>query len=123
MYVMVVDLGVLHQLVLALDSTLPDHIEWALNQLTVLSYGSTRVPDCDLIVTTCPGLLDALVRQLRLPRHPSASDCRPSLFAAPFNRVAADKEYDDDDDDDDTIDRLRKRRRSGDRNVALNVRA
>ncbi|KAH9093933.1 hypothetical protein Ae201684P_016553 [Aphanomyces euteiches] len=61
------DLGTMHRLVLALDSTLEDHIEWALNQLTVLSYGSTKENDCDLLLAHVPGLMDALMRQISLP--------------------------------------------------------
>ncbi|ETV70405.1 hypothetical protein, variant [Aphanomyces astaci] len=63
------DLGVMHRLVLALDSNLPDHVEWALNQLTVLSFGAPKDPDCDLLLSHVPGLLDALVRQLSSPSH------------------------------------------------------
>ncbi|KAF0684950.1 Aste57867_23107 [Aphanomyces stellatus] len=71
------DLGVLHRLVLALDSNLEDHIEWALNQLTVLSFGSTKDSDCDLLLAHVPGLLDALLRHVHLKRDYLACLAQP----------------------------------------------
>ncbi|RHY60591.1 hypothetical protein DYB38_001127 [Aphanomyces astaci] len=82
------DLGVMHRLVLALDSNLPDHVEWALNQLTVLSFGAPKDPDCDLLLSHVPGLLDALVRQLSSPSHApilaSINDHHDGVFGHPI---------------------------------------
>ncbi|OQR82465.1 hypothetical protein ACHHYP_15952 [Achlya hypogyna] len=79
------DLGVLHRIVLGLDSTLPDHVDWALNQLTVLSYGHAGDADCDVLVDHAPGLLDALFRQL-----PATASSRAVRLFAP---TAADDEH------------------------------
>lgn len=59
------DLGTLHGLVLALDSSLPAEALRALNLLSVLSFGNPSDPDSDLLVDSVPGLLDALYRQLQ----------------------------------------------------------
>ncbi|ETV91706.1 hypothetical protein H310_13775, partial [Aphanomyces invadans] len=75
------DLGVMHRFVLALDSNLPDHVEWALNQLIVLSFGSPKDPDCDLLLAHVPGLLDALLRQI----HLSSTHADPSLLSSSMN--------------------------------------
>ncbi|KAI9918061.1 hypothetical protein PsorP6_012701 [Peronosclerospora sorghi] len=76
-------LGTLHNIVLALDSGLPEQVMGALNLLTVLSYGddsgggsyppatatatiNNNATACEneLLVDNVPGLLDALYRQL-----------------------------------------------------------
>ncbi|KDO28889.1 hypothetical protein SPRG_05760 [Saprolegnia parasitica CBS 223.65] len=82
------DLGLLHRLVLALDSTLPDHIAWALNQLTVLSYGHASDTDCDIHFAHAPGLLDALCRQLPPPPTSPSLPASVRLFAATDPRDA-----------------------------------
>ncbi|EEY55583.1 uncharacterized protein PITG_09522 [Phytophthora infestans T30-4] len=74
-------LGTLHNIVLALDSDLPEQVLSALNLLTVLSYGdrtddsgqhqnaatsnaNATANENELLVDNVPGLLDALYRQL-----------------------------------------------------------
>ncbi|OQS03099.1 hypothetical protein THRCLA_04592 [Thraustotheca clavata] len=82
------DLGVLHRLVLALDSNLPDHLEWALNQLTVLSYGNPKDSDCDVLFAHTPGLLDALCRQLE-----SVSEKKSIQLFAQYTSIAEEQEH------------------------------
>ncbi|POM74065.1 Hypothetical protein PHPALM_9027 [Phytophthora palmivora] len=76
-------LGTLHNIVLALDSDIPEQVMSALNLLTVLSYGddsgdtsgqhqvssatanaNATANENQLVVDNVPGLLDALYRQL-----------------------------------------------------------
>ncbi|OWZ07474.1 hypothetical protein PHMEG_00020133 [Phytophthora megakarya] len=74
-------LGTLHNIVLALDSDIPDQVMSALNLLTILSYGddstdssvittsatanaTATANENQLVVDNVPGLLDALYRQL-----------------------------------------------------------
>ncbi|KAE9038722.1 hypothetical protein PR001_g5185 [Phytophthora rubi] len=78
-------LGTLHNIVLALDSDIPEQVMQALNLLTVLSYGdksgdqtqhhhqsaasatanaNATANENELLVDNVPGLLDALYRQL-----------------------------------------------------------
>ncbi|ETM44890.1 hypothetical protein F441_10196, partial [Phytophthora nicotianae CJ01A1] len=71
-------LGTLHNIVLALDSDIPEQVLSALNLLTVLSYGdgaeehqntatsnaNATANENELLVDNVPGLLDALYRQL-----------------------------------------------------------
>lgn len=58
------DLSVLQRLVLALDSGIVNQATWSLNQLTVLSY-SGGADEAMIVLSSCPTLLDALVRQLQ----------------------------------------------------------
>ena len=52
-------------MVLALDSNISDQVSWALNQMTVLSYGSGYDDENILYIAKVPAMLDALSRQIQ----------------------------------------------------------